>query len=99
VFVTISSGVGSPGAQGIAAGDCSTQGAGFKDTYTYGIQVTWGGGADLKGEGFNINLSSEDGWSSDAYLTFQTGSESAPVCGTTGYPNDPYALGNELAVH
>jgi hypothetical protein len=96
---SINSASGSPGTEGIAAGYCSALEHGDKDSYTVGTQETWGSGADLKDSGLNINLSSQDGWSTSAYLTFQAGSQNVPVCGVNNYPNANSPSAGQLNVH
>jgi hypothetical protein len=96
---SIGSSEGSPGANGIAAGKCDALEHNTTDTYTQGAQWTWSGGADLKDVGLNIDLSSQDGWSTNAYLTFSAGSETVPVCGVYNYPNSHSPSAGELNVH
>jgi hypothetical protein len=96
---SINSATGSPGGQGISAGYCSQLGAGIKGTYDIGTQRTWVYGADLHNVGLNIDLSSQDGWSTSAYSVFQAGSQSVPVCGVSNYPNSHSPSAGWLNVH
>jgi hypothetical protein len=96
---SIGSSEGSPGAEPIAAGKCDTLEHNTTDTYTQGTQWTWSSGADLKAVGLNIDLSSQDGWSSTAYLTFAAGSDNVPVCGVDNYPNSHSPSAGELNAH
>jgi hypothetical protein len=96
---SINSATGSPGAEGISAGYCSALGAGIKGTYYIGTQRTWVYGANLHAVGLNIDLSSQDGWSTSAYSIFQAGSKTVPVCGLTNYPNATDPSAGWLNVH
>ncbi len=74
-----------PGITPVAAGDCSANAAGSKNTYTAGTQKTFSAGVSLAALGYGVNLSSQDGWSSESYIEYDMGSTGHPVCGV-GYP-------------
>jgi hypothetical protein len=50
-------------------------------------------------KGFNIDLSSQVGWSTDASIAISTGAVALPICGTTNVPNATNPSAGELTVH
>jgi hypothetical protein len=90
---------GTPGAEPVSAGHCSTMQAGSTNTYTKGSQETFKVGANLEAEGFNINLSTQTGWSASASLTFVAGSQALPLCGVSNVPNGTNPSAGALTVH
>jgi hypothetical protein len=42
--------------------------------------------AQLSMVGYGINLSSRDGWTKDATLTYKSTAHGHPICGSSGYP-------------
>jgi hypothetical protein len=92
-FNSVSNAAGEPAAKPVHATNCDGTMAGSTNTYTQGKQTTWKGGVSLKAEGFNINMSSQDGWSTSSALTYEMHNAGLPVCGMTNYPNstDPSA--------
>lgn len=98
-FNSLGSAYASPGAPAVSAGYCDLQEHNTVDTYNKGAQATFQYGANLEAAGVGINLSSQDGWSNTAYLTFATGSTSLPVCGVNNYPNSTGPSAGYLQVH
>jgi len=96
---SISSSDGTPGAEPISAGHCTLQRPNISQTYSTGTQNTFSAGANLELKGFNIDLSTQVGWSSDASITISTGAVSLPVCGVTNWPNATDPSAGQLIVH
>jgi hypothetical protein len=94
---SVSTPSGTPGAEPISAGHCSTLDAGATASYGKGTQSTFQAGAHLTGVGFNINLSSQDGWNNTAFVKYTAGSESVPVCGVYDTPGSGDA--GQITVH
>ena len=90
---------GTPGAEPISAGHCTLLPTNQSQTYSTGAQSTFSSGANLELKGFNIDLSTQVGWSKDAYLTFTTGAVALPLCGVTNWPNGTDPSAGELTVH
>ncbi len=91
---SISARDGTPGAEPISAGNCVTLKPNSTQTYSTGTQNTFSAGANLEAEGFNINLSTQVGWSSNASITFTTGAVALPCA---ALPISPTALILRLA--
>jgi hypothetical protein len=96
-FDSVSAGDGTPGAPEVSAGYCSVATAGIANTYSTTTQETWTDGASLAGD-IGINLSSQDGWSSDAELTYKLSANGA-VCGVNNYPNYSSPSAGHLQTH
>jgi len=96
---SISAPDGTPGAEPISAGHCTMLPPNKSQTYTTGTQNTFSAGANLELLHFNIDLSTQVGWSRDASITFTTGAESVPLCGVNNYPNATDPSAGELTVH
>lgn len=90
---------GTPGAEPVSAGHCSLMSPNSTNTYTKGSQETFKAGANLQAEGFNINLSTQDGWSSTASITFVAGAVALPLCGVNNVPNGTDPSAGALTVH
>jgi hypothetical protein len=98
-FNSVNTSAGSPGASPISAGDCATLEHNTIDSYGVGSQKTWIGGVDLKDDGFNIDLSSQDGWNEESYLTFAAGADDVPICGVNNKPDANNPSAGELQAH
>ena len=85
MFNSVSSIYGTPGAPAVAAGDCVGEAANIPVTYSTDQQATWSVGASVSDD-IGINLSSQDGWTQDSSITYDT-SVYAPVCGVKAPPN------------
>jgi hypothetical protein len=92
-FNSVSNADGEPAAKPVDATFCDGTMAGSTNTYTQGKQSTFKQGVGLKDLGFNINLSSQTGWSVQSVLTYKMARAGLPVCGVRNYPNatDPSA--------
>jgi hypothetical protein len=77
---------GTPGAEPLSAGDCFTGGANTSVKIDATKQTDFSQGVDLEADGINLNLSSQDGYSSSSTLTYKFGSKSAPYCGVHNFP-------------
>jgi hypothetical protein len=97
VFDSVNAGAGTPGAPVVKATHC-TRAAG-KSTYTYysTTQATWTGGASTSGI-IGINLSSQDGWSRNAQLTYAL-KANGQICGTKNVPNGHNPSAGWLQTH
>jgi hypothetical protein len=84
---------GSPGAEPVSVGDCDPTQPGATNTITSGTQETFSAGVQLKGLGYGINLSAQDGWSSDSKLAYKQGSSGHPICGQDDWPGSPDYVG------
>jgi hypothetical protein len=61
-------------------------------------QTTFSGGVDAKALGFDINLNAQDGFTSDASLTYSfVKGDHPPWCGVKGYPGE--ASNDYLQIH
>lgn len=91
---------GTPGAAAVSAPDCFTAAGGTPVTIETTKQTTFSQGVDLQAVGININLSSQDGYSSSATLTYLLGDRSAPYCGVHNWPGatQPPSPGN-IQIH
>jgi hypothetical protein len=96
---SINSEDGTPGAEPISAGHCTLEKPNRSQTYTQGTQSTFSAGANLKLLHFNIDLSTQVGWSQDASITFTTGAQTVPLCGVNNIPNATDPSAGELTVH
>jgi hypothetical protein len=94
----IDGGAGTPGAPAVAAGKCVTTNGLSSVTSDNQQQTTFSGGVDAKALGFDINLNAQDGFTSDASLTYSFASgDHPPWCGVKGYPGE--AANDYLQIH
>ena len=87
-----------PGTPSIPAGKCITSQAGAANTFSTGTQQTFSAGAQLSALGYGINLSSQDGFTSNSSLTYTFSTHGHPICGSGGYPGVAGYTG-VIAVH
>jgi hypothetical protein len=87
-----------PGTASIPAGKCITSQAGAANTFSTGTQQTFMAGAQLSVLGYGINLSSQDGFTSNSSLTYTFSAHGHPICGSGGYPGVAGYTG-VIAVH
>jgi hypothetical protein len=97
VFDSVNAGAGTPGAPVVAAGHCTRAAGGSTYTYYSTTQETWTGGVTTSGV-IGINLSSQDGWSHNAQLTYAMKANGA-ICGTTNVPNGHNPSAGWLQTH
>jgi hypothetical protein len=95
----VGSDFGTPGAEPVGIGDCLTTQPGETFTYTIGAQETFTSGVNLSALGYGINLSAQNGFSTQSVITYAFGSSSAPVCGQANYPNVPNVYIGVVGVH
>ncbi len=84
---------GTPGASPVSVGKCVTTLPGTTNIIHSGKQETFGAGVQLGSLGFGVNLSSQDGWSTQSELTYKMGSAGHPLCGSSDYPGSPGYVG------
>jgi hypothetical protein len=89
----VDSDFGTPGASAIPIGKCLVTHPDTTLSYTQGTQQTFTSGVSLAAKGYGVNLSSQDGWSASATLTYAFASSSAPICGMADYPGSPDYVG------
>lgn len=80
---------GTPGAPAVKAGYCYSSTDLESVTEDRSTEKTWAQGADLKALGVDVNLSSQDGYTTDASLTYNFNVKARdypPYCGVGGYP-------------
>jgi hypothetical protein len=80
---------GTPGTSFVSAGDCYPSTNLTSVTEASSTQEDWTNGADLTSKEFNIDLSSQDGYTSSASLTYNFNyahQDFPPYCGVHGYP-------------
>ena len=78
---------GTPGAPAVKAGYCYSSKGLASVTEDRSTQKTWTAGASLKAFGYGIDLSSQDGYTADASLTYNFRKGDYPAyCGVGGYP-------------
>jgi hypothetical protein len=75
-----------PGASPISTGQCITSTKNSPNTFEVGTQATFSAGAQLSVAGYGINLSSQDGFTSDSSLTYTFSAHGHPICGSGGRP-------------
>jgi hypothetical protein len=99
VYDSIATISGTPGAPAVAAGKCDTQASNTAETYESQTQQTWSAGVSLVSH-IGIDLSAQSGLTSDSWVTYATTpTHSAPLCGTTNFPNAPGAPVGYLQMH
>lgn len=96
---TVNDTYGTPGASPVGVGYCVKTSPNTTLHYDSGTQETFSGGVNISSDGLGDNLSVQDGWSSDAELTYAFGSSSDPVCGQSNYPTYPDAYIGVIGVH
>jgi hypothetical protein len=75
-----------PGTSAIPAGKCITSEVGAANKFETGTQQTFSAGAQLSALGYGINLSSQDGFTSNSSLIYTFSTHAHPICGSGGYP-------------
>lgn len=78
---------GTPGAPAVKAGYCFSSKGLASVTEDHSTEKTWTQGASLKAFGYGIDLSSQDGYTTEASLTYNFRAGDYPAyCGVGGYP-------------
>ena len=77
---------GTPGTPSIPAGDCITSLPNSVNTFSEGTQQTYSAGVGLSVKGWGINLSSQDGFTKNAFITYTMTTHGHPICGQSGFP-------------
>jgi len=86
-----------PGATTVNAAKCETEGPNAPFTITTTDQATDTHGVSISNK-IGINLSSQDGWSTSAALTYDLAT-SANVCGVSNFPGDSNPSAGFIQVH
>ncbi len=86
-----------PGTTAVAVGKCETEGPATPFTMTTTAQATDTHGVSIS-DMIGINLSSQDGWSTSAALTYSLAT-SAPVCGVSNFPGATNPSAGFIQVH
>jgi hypothetical protein len=86
-----------PGAPAVAAGKCLPEGPNAPFTITTTNQATDTQGVSLSNM-IGINLSSQDGWTTSAALTYSLATD-APVCGVSNFPGSTNPSAGFVQVH
>ena len=77
---------GTPGTPSISVGKCITSVPLSSNTFVQGTQQTFSAGVQLSVKGWGINLSSQDGWTKEASITYTMTTHGHPICGQSGFP-------------
>jgi hypothetical protein len=97
VFDSVNAGAGTPAAPVVKATHCTRAAGGSTYTYYSTTQATWTRGASTSGI-IGINLSSQDGWSRNAQLTYAL-KANGQICGTQNVPNGHNPSAGWLQTH
>lgn len=91
---------GTPGTAPVPVGHCYGYLPKTTATISNGTQQTFSAGVNLSAKGFGVNLSAQDGWSTQSVLNYTMGNTNGhPVCGQYDFPGTSGVNVGVVGVH